>query len=147
LEFATIGNRFTSEQDGEVVNGIPSTLPQFNFPWKFGSNPLPMSFETIKALVPSAFAIAMLGAIESLLSAVVADGMARPRHDPDSELVALGIGNIACPFFGGIPATGAIARTATNIRYGARSPISAVVHAVFTLLVVLLFAPFVSYLP
>ncbi|MEZ4750388.1 MAG: SulP family inorganic anion transporter [Bdellovibrionota bacterium] len=112
-----------------------------------GSKPLNLSFETLKSLVPSAFTIAILGAIESLLSAVVADGMTRTRHDPDSELVALGIGNIACPFFGGIPATGAIARTATNIRYGARSPVSSIVHAAFTLVVVLLFAPVVSYLP
>jgi SulP family sulfate permease len=77
----------------------------------------------------------------------VADGMAQTKHDPDVELMALGVGNILCPFFGGIAATGAIARTATNIRFGARSPFSAVIHAVFTLLVVLLFAPYVSYLP
>src|SRR5262249_3924442 len=96
---------------------------------------------------PSAFAIAMLGAIESLLSAVVADGMAQTRHDPDAELVALGIGNMLCPFFGGIAATGAIARTATNIRFGAKSPIAPIPHALFVLLVVLLFAPYVSYLP
>src|SRR5262249_14814230 len=98
-------------------------------------------------LIPSAFAIAMLGAIESLLSAVVADGMARTRHDPDAELTALGVGNVICPFFGGIPATGAIARTATHIRYGARSPIAAIMHASFVLLVVLMFAPVISYLP
>jgi SulP family sulfate permease len=102
---------------------------------------------TFHALAPSAFAITMLGAIESLLSAVVADGMAQTKHDPDTELLALGIGNILCPFFGGIPATGAIARTATNIRFGARSPLSAVFHAIFILLVILLFAPYVSYLP
>jgi SulP family sulfate permease len=89
----------------------------------------------------------MLGAIESLLSAVVADGMTRTRHDPDAELIALGIGNILCPFFGGIPATGAIARTATNVRFGARSPISAAVHALFVLLAVLILAPLISYLP
>ena len=89
----------------------------------------------------------VLGAIESLLSAVVADGMAKTRHDPDTELMALGIGNIICPFFGGIAATGAIARTATNIRFGAKSPFSSVFHAVFTLLAILLFAPYVSYLP
>src|SRR5690606_37837732 len=105
------------------------------------------SFEAIRSVVPGALAIAMLGAIESLLSAVVADGIARTKHDPDAELVALGVGNILCPFFGGVPATGAIARTATNIRFGARSPFSSFIHAVITLLVILLFAPYVSYLP
>ena len=79
----------------------------------------------------------MLGAIESLLSAVVADGMTGRKHDPDAELIAQGIGNLVAPFFGGIAATGAIARTATNIRAGARSPIAAVVHALFVLAAVL----------
>jgi SulP family sulfate permease len=77
----------------------------------------------------------------------VADGMTQTKHDPDSELIGLGISNIVCPFFGGIAATGAIARTATNIRFGARSPISAMVHAFFALLAILLFAPYVSFLP
>jgi len=89
----------------------------------------------------------MLGAIESLLSAVVADGMAGTKHDPDAELLALGVGNVACPFFGGIAATGAIARTATGIRYGSKSPISTVVHAVVVLAAVLALAPLISYLP
>lgn len=141
IEFATIGSRFSAEVNGVVIPGIPPVLPTFSLA------PLSADFEMIRSLIPSAFAIAMLGAIESLLSAVVADGMAQTRHDPDSELVALGIGNLVCPFFGGIPATGAIARTATNIRFGARSPFASVIHAVFTLLVVLLFAPAVSYLP
>ena len=87
----------------------------------------------MRELLSGAFAIAMLGAIESLLSAVVADGMAGTRHDPDAELLALGIGNVVTPFFGGIPATGAIARTATNIRSGARSPVAAMVHALTVL--------------
>jgi SulP family sulfate permease len=103
--------------------------------------------KVVNALLPSAFAIAMLGAIESLLSAVVADGMARTRHDPDAELLALGVGNVVAPFFGGIPATGAIARTATNIRSGGRSPISAVVHAGTVLAAVLVLAPLLGYLP
>ena len=89
----------------------------------------------------------MLGAIESLLSAVVADGMTGSKHDPDAELIAQGIGNIVAPFFGGFAATGAIARTATNIRAGARSPFAAVVHAVFVLLAVLLLAPLLGRLP
>ena len=89
----------------------------------------------------------MLGAIESLLSAVIADGMTGTKHDPNSELVALGIGNIVAPFFGGIAATGALARTATNIRAGAVSPISAMVHSLFVLAAILVAAPLVAYVP
>lgn len=148
---ATIGNSFTYNVRGMTGEGIPQVLPHFEWPWRLtgagGTGGLALSLDTVRALMPSAFAIAMLAAIESLLSAVVADGMTRTKHDPDGELVALGIGNILCPFFGGIPATGAIARTATNIRFGATSPIAAVVHALFTLMVLLLFAPYVSYLP
>ena len=121
--------------------------PQLDWPWNFGSSSFELNFETLRALMPAAFTIAILAAIESLLSAVVADGMARTKHDPDGELVALGIGNVLSPFFGGIPATGAIARTATNIRFGASSPLAAVIHALVTLLILLLFAPYVSYLP
>jgi len=150
LDISTIGNRFSYELSGVIGHGIPPTAPQFGLPWSFAGadgRPFQLTLETIESLVPSAFAIAMLGAIESLLSAVVADGMARTKHDPDAELVALGAGNILCPFFGGIPATGAIARTATNIRFGARSPLSAIFHALFSLIVVLVLAPYVSYLP
>ncbi len=106
-----------------------------------------LSFATVRALLPSAFAIAMLGAIESLLAAVVGDTMAGTKHEPNSELIAVGIGNILCPFFGGIPATGALARTATNINAGARSPLSAVIHALFVLTCTIALAPLVSYLP
>jgi SulP family sulfate permease len=101
----------------------------------------------IRELLPSAFAIAMLGAIESLMSAVVADGMSGTEHDPNSELIALGVANIVCPFFGGIAATGALARTATNIRAGARSPLAAAFHAVFLLACTIALAPLVGYLP
>jgi len=101
----------------------------------------------VRDLLPAAFAIAILGAIESLMSAVVADGMAGTKHDPNSELIALGIANIVCPFFGGIAATGALARTATNIRAGARSPLAATFHAVFILACTILLAPLVAYLP
>jgi SulP family sulfate permease len=150
LSFATIHSKFSYLKDGMSFPGIPQSLPSFEWPWSaIGHDGIssPVSFEMFRRLFPSAFAIAMLGAIESLLSAVVADGMAKTKHDPDAELVALGIGNILCPFFGGIPATGAIARTATNIRFGATSPISAMIHAVIVLLIVLLFAPYVGYLP
>jgi SulP family sulfate permease len=139
---ATILSRF---QDG-----IPQLPPLPRLPWHLPGpegKPVALSFGLIRALIPSAFAIAMLGAIESLLSAVVADGMTGGSHDPDAELVALGIGNIVAPFFGGIAATGALARTATNVRSGARSPLAAIFHALFVLLAVLLLAPILNYLP
>jgi len=114
-------------------------------PWR--EHGIVIDYHAIKELLPSAFAIAMLGAIESLMSAVVADGMAGTRHEPNSELIALGIGNLLVPFFGGVAATGALARTATNIRAGSRSPLSAAMHAVFVLACTIALAPLVSYLP
>lgn len=132
LHVATIGDRYRSP-----------TPPHPIIPWGDAT----MSVAYIRELLPSASAIAMLGAIESLLSAVIADGMTGKRHDPNAELVALGVGNIVAPFFGGIAATGALARTATNIRAGARSPIAAVVHSVVVLLFMLFLAPLVSYVP
>lgn len=150
FQVATIGSRFQTLIDGRLTHGIPQLPPLPLLPWDApGPNgqPFKLDLGTIRMLVPSALAIAMLGAIESLLSAVVADGMARTKHDPDSELIALGIGNIVAPFFGGIPATGAIARTATNIRSGARSPIAAMVHALTVLVAVVALAPLLGYLP
>lgn len=150
ISIATIGNRFSTPMDGVNVPGIPQALPAFGLPWTFmnsNGGHLTLNWHVIESLIPSAFAIALLGAIESLLSAVVADGMAQTRHDPDAELIALGTGNLICPFFGAIPATGAIARTAANIRFGARSPVAAMSHAAFILLSVLLFAPLISHLP
>jgi SulP family sulfate permease len=140
---ATIGSRFQYVVDGAVIAGIPRSLPVPAVPWGAGG----LSFELVRELLPSAFAIAMLAAIESLLSAVIADGMTNTKHEPNSELVALGIGNILAPLFGGIAATGALARTATNIRAGARSPLAAVTHAAVVLLAMLLFAPLVSHVP
>ncbi len=152
VEIATIASRFETLVGGRPVQGIPSLPPQLLFPWSApgvaaSGAEAPLDFALIRALLPSAFAIAMLGAIESLLSAVVADGMANTRHDPDAELLALGIGNVVTPFFGGIPATGAIARTATNVRSGARSPIAAMLHAIVILVAVLALAPALGYLP
>jgi SulP family sulfate permease len=140
---ATIGSRFQSVVGGQLVRGIPALPPTPMLPW--GAGALPLS--ALSQLGSAAFAIAMLGAIESLLSAVIADGMTGTHHDPDAELIGLGIGNIIAPFFGGIAATGALARTATNVRSGARSPIAAVVHALVVLSAVLLFAPLVAYVP
>jgi SulP family sulfate permease len=130
LQVATIGS---------VFGGIPDTLPSFHWP--------DISFARLLELVRPAFAIALLGAIESLLSAVVADGMAGTRHDSNQELIGQGIANIAAPLFGGIAATGAIARTATNIRNGGTAPIAGVVHALTLLLVILLFAPLAQDIP
>src|SRR5207237_10298784 len=106
-----------------------------------------LDYRTIRERLPSAFAIAMLGAIEALMAAVVADGMSNTRHDPNAELIALGIANIICPFFGGIAATGALARTATNIRAGAQSPFACALHSLFILACTIALAPLVASLP
>ena len=143
----TIGSRFSSTIGGEVVHGIPPLPPLPVIPWHFESSGSTLSFQMIRELLPAAFAIAMLGAIESLMAAVVADGMSNTKHDPNAELIALGIANIVVPFFGGIAATGALARTATNIKAGARSPIAAALHSVFILASTIALAPLVSYLP
>jgi SulP family sulfate permease len=140
---ATIGTRFQSELGGRLIAGIPPLPPTPMLPWS-GSG---LSLGALSTLGSAAFAIAMLGAIESLLSAVIADGMTGKKHNPDAELIGLGLGNIVAPFFGGIAATGALARTATNVRAGARSPIAAFVHALVVLLAVLLFAPLLAYVP
>jgi SulP family sulfate permease len=149
-DVATIATRFHYELGGQLLPGIPQLPPAPVWPWLAtvpGETALALDWSTLRALLPGAFAIAILGAIESLLSAVVADGVARTQHDPDSELLALGAGNLVAPFFGGIAATGAIARTATNIRSGGRSPISAIVHSATVLASVLVLAPLLGYLP
>ncbi len=146
IDVATIGSQFS--YDGG--RGIPRGLPSPTLPWLFGGAdgaPLHLDFKLVRELFPSAFAIAMLGAIESLLSAVVADGMAGTRHDPNAELLAQGAANIVAPFFGGFASTGAIARTATNIRAGGRTPVAAAVHGVFVGAAMLAFAPLLAYLP
>jgi SulP family sulfate permease len=149
-QVVTIARRFHATVAGHVVDGVPPLPPLPLWPWNApgaGGRPLGLSFATLRELLSGAFAVAMLGGIESLLSAVIADGMAGTRHDPDAELLALGIGNVVTPFFGGIPATGAIARTATNIRSGARSPIASIVHALTVLAAVIALAPLIGYLP
>ena len=140
---ATIGSRFHSVANGREVAGIPQVPPLPMLPWGSGG----MTPGKARELFPSALAIAMLGAIESLLSAVIADAMTGKKHDPNAELVGLGIGNIVAPFFGGIAATGALARTATNIRAGATSPFAAAFHALVVLAAILIAAPLVAYVP
>ena len=158
LSITTIGSRFKYTLQGEVGYGIPPEPPVFGLPWAWtgpNGSPFTLTWEIIYDLIPSAIRIALLGSIESLLSAVIADGMAEQlsnpppssRHDPDCELIGIGIANIVAPFFGGIPATGAIARTATNIRFGARSPVSAIIHSIFALLCVVVLAPAMSHVP
>jgi sulfate permease, SulP family len=130
LPVETIGTRF---------GGIPSGLPHLEIP-KFRA-------DLIHGLLGPAFTVAMLGAIESLMSAVVSDRMSNDRHNPNVELIGQGVANIVSPMFGGLPATGAIARTATNIRSGAQSPVAGMIHAVTLLCVLLFAAPLVSYVP
>jgi len=137
--------KFTFKLGNEVRHGIPPLPPIPIVPWHVGG--FALDYHTVRELLPSAFAIAMLGAIESLMAAVVADGMSGTRHDPNAELIALGIGNLLCPLFGGIAATGALARTATNIRAGARSPFAAAMHSIFILACTIVLAPLVAYLP
>ena len=129
LHVETIGSRF-----GEV-RGLPApALPH-------------ITWAAIPALVPSAITIALLAAIESLLSAVVADGMIGTRHRSDQELIAQGVANLAVPFFGGIPATGAIARTATNVKNGGRTPVAGIVHAITLLLIALVAGKWAALIP
>jgi len=130
LPVETIGTKF---------GGIPGGLPHLQIP-KFHS-------DLIHGLLGPAFTVAMLGAIESLMSAVVSDRMSNDRHNPNVELVAQGVANVFSPMFGGLPATGAIARTATNIRSGAQSPIAGIIHALTLLCILLFAAPLVSYVP
>jgi len=146
----TIASRFSYATPAGLQPGIPRMPPLPAWPWHFPGpegEPLVLTWGLIRTLMGPAFAIAMLGAIESLLSATVADGMTGTQHDSDAELIGQGIANVAAPFFGGIAATGAIARTATNIRYGARTPLAATFHALFVLLAVLALAPILGHLP
>ncbi len=130
LPIETIGSKF---------GGIPQGFPHFTLPSFHAAHILP--------LLPSAFTVALLAAVESLLSAVVADGMSGDHHNSNMELVAQGVANIASPLFGGIPATGAIARTATNIRSGALTPVSGMVHALTLLAILIVAAPLARFVP
>lgn len=143
LVFSTLVATFLYPNDiatiGSTFGTIPSSLPHFDVP--------AITLDRIQLLIGPAFVIAFLGAIESLLSAVVADGMTNSKHNSNRELMGQGIANMITPMFGGIPATGAIARTATNIKNGATSPLSGIIHGFVVLLVLLLFAPYASKIP
>ena len=124
---------------GSAFGGIPQGLPEFSIP--------SLSFDKILTLIGPAFTIAMLGAIESLLSAVVADGMSGTKHESNTELFGQGLANIFAPLFGGIASTGAIARTATNIRQGGNSPLAGIIHAITLCIILLFLAPYAVYIP
>ena len=144
---ATIGSRFHFLlPDGSQGNGIPPILPQFALPWT-QSDGSGLSWSLVQALLPAAFSMAMLGAIESLLCAVVLDGMTGKKHHSDNELIGQGIGNMVSPFFGGITATAAIALSAAHVRAGATSPVSAIIHSLLVILALLILAPLLSWLP
>jgi sulfate permease, SulP family len=130
LPVETIGSRF---------GGIPSGLPAIKIPH--------FHLDLLRPLIPPAITVAMLGAIESLMSAVVSDRMSGDKHNPNVELVGQGVANILSPLFGGLPATGAIARTATNIRSGAKTPVSGMVHALTLLAIILFAAPLARFIP
>ena len=147
---ATIGSRFHYDVNGVAGNGIPAVLPSFEWPWNLpdvNGKPIGISFDLIRLLLPSAITIAILGSLESLLCAVVADGMSGKKHNPNDELIGQGIGNMIVPLFGGLPATAAIARTAANIKSGGNIPLSSVVHSLFILISILALSPLLSYIP
>lgn len=134
-----VGFALPAETIGSRFGGLPSALPTFDVPH--------IPFERTRELLPSAFTIAFLAGVESLLSAVVADGMTGGRHRSNGELVAQGIANVGSALFGGLPATGAIARTATNIRAGGRTPVAGIIHAALLLVFMLVLAPLMKFVP
>lgn len=142
----TLASRFVSEIRGKTIHGIPQGLPDFILPWNWGDGKT-LSLDLLAELFPIAFTIAILCAIESLMSAVAADSMTQTTHNPNVELFAQGAGNFFAPFFGGTPATGAIARTAANIRFGARSPVSGIVQSIVVVSCLLFAAPVASMIP
>jgi len=142
-QILTIKSNFSYELNGAIINGIPSIPLHFVLPWES----ITISKELIYNLIPPSIAIAILGSLESLLCAVISDGMTKKRTNPNKELIGQGITNIILPFFAGIPSTAAIARTVVNIKSGATSPISSVINSIFIFIAVLSFAPILSFLP
>ncbi|TNF05468.1 MAG: C4-dicarboxylic acid transporter DauA [Gammaproteobacteria bacterium] len=150
-DVATIGSTFHYVlADGVAGDGIPPVVPDLQWPWlrnQPGEAALQLDWRVAQDLLTAGFAIAMLGAIESLLCAVVLDRSTGTKHSANSELLGQGLGNIIAPFFGGITATAAIARSAANLRAGAKTPIAAVIHALVVLSALLFMAPLLAYLP
>ncbi|PCI16280.1 MAG: C4-dicarboxylic acid transporter DauA [Piscirickettsiaceae bacterium] len=150
FEIATIGSRFQYDIDGAMGNGIPPIPLQFQWPWELpdaAGAPIGLSYDLIRLLLPAAFSIAILGALESLLCATVADGMSGTKHDPNKELIGQGLANIVTPFFGGIPATAAIARTAANIKAGGTNAVSPIVHSLTILVAMLALSDLIAFIP
>ncbi len=146
LNISTINSTFTYDINGISGNGIPPIPLQFSLPWEF-LPPEQINIDLLLKLLPHSIAIAILGALESLLCAVISDAMTGNKTDPNKELIGQGIANIAVPFFGGIPATAAIARTVANINSGGTQKLSSIVHSLFILSSILFIAPYISYLP
>jgi len=142
-QIATINSNFSYIVNGETFSGIPSNPLTFTIPWA----DFTITKELIKDLIPHSIAIAVLGSLESLLCAVISDGMTKKKTNPNKELIGQGITNVILPFFAGIPATAAIARTVVNIKSGATSPLSSVFNSVFIFIAVISIAPILSYLP
>lgn len=146
FDIDTLTTRFVSQIHGKTVYGIPQGLPEFILPWNWQDGKS-LSLNLLGDLFPISFTIAILCAIESLMSAVAADAMTHTTHSPNTELMAQGLGNIIAPLFGGIPATGAIARTSANIRFGARSPVAGLVQSIVVILCLLFAASLASQIP
>ena len=146
LNITTIASTFHYNINGLEGNGIPPIPLQFSLPWSF-LKPEEITFDLLYKLLPHAIAIAILGALESLLCAVISDGMTGNKTNPNKELVGQGITNLIVPFFGGIPATAAIARTVVNIKSGGTSKLSSIVHALFILVSIMFLSSYLSYLP
>ncbi len=146
LDISTIHSTFTYKIGDLQGNGIPPVPLQFSLPWAFLKLE-EINLDLLLKLLPHAIAIAILGALESLLCAVISDGMTGNKTNPNKELIGQGITNIMVPFFGGIPATAAIARTVVNIKSGATSKFSSVIHGIFILLAISFFSTYLSYLP
>ena len=146
LNIATIASTFHYNINGLEGNGIPPIPLQFSLPWSF-LKPEEITFDLLYKLLPHAIAIAILGALESLLCAVISDGMTGNKTNPNKELIGQGITNLIVPFFGGIPATAAIARTVVNIKSGGTSKLSSIVHALFILVSIMFLSSYLSYLP
>ncbi|WP_320035529.1 C4-dicarboxylic acid transporter DauA [Halarcobacter sp.] len=146
FQISTIYSSFHYQIGDIKGNGIPPIPLQFSLPWE-GYTIEDLNLDMFYKLLPHSVAIAILGALESLLCAVISDGMTGHKTDPNKELIGQGLANIAVPFFGGIPATAAIARTVVNIKSKANSKISSIIHAIFIFLSIAFFAPYLSYLP
>lgn len=146
INIATIASTFQYNIDGIQGSGIPPIPLQFSLPWSF-LKPEDITLDLFYKLLPHSIAIAILGALESLLCAVISDGMTGNKTNPNKELIGQGITNIIVPFFGGIPATAAIARTVVNIKSGGTSKLASIVHSLFILCSIILLSPYLSYLP